>query len=48
MKVGTGNIINVQNSTVKLPNGSTEQEKWYQFKIPIQDYDHKVGGIGDF
>lgn len=48
MTVGTNNIINIQTSTVKLPNGNTEQEKWYQFKIPIHNYDHKIGGIGDF
>ncbi len=48
MQVGQNNIINIQPSLVKLPNGNTEEEKWYQFKIPIESYDHKVGGIGDF
>jgi len=48
MKVG-GNLINIQHSIVNLPNGATGQpETWYQFKIPIQSYDHKIGGIGDF
>ena len=48
MTVGTNNIINIQHSSVKLPNGSTENEDWYQFKVPIHSYDHIVGGIGDF
>ncbi len=48
MQVGSNNIINVQNSFVKLPNGNTDSERWYQFKIPIENYDHKVGGKGDF
>lgn len=49
MTVGTNNIINIQHATkVKLPNGGTGDEDWYQFKIPIRNYDHKIGGIGDF
>ncbi len=48
MTVGMNNIINIQTSNVKLPNGSTEAEKWYQFKIPVRNYDHKIGGISDF
>ncbi len=48
MQVGSNNIINVQEKLVKLPNGVTEKERWYQFKIPIRNYDHKIGGISDF
>ncbi|MES2703470.1 MAG: cell surface protein SprA [Bacteroidota bacterium] len=48
MQVGTNNLISVQNSTVKLPNGNTAQERWYQFKVPVQNYDRRVGGISDF
>ncbi len=48
MQVGTNNIINIQNSLVKLPNGNSEMERWYQYKIPIRGYDHNVGGISDF
>ena len=48
MTVGTNYIINTQTTNVKLPNGQTESEKWYQFKIPIHNFDHKVGGISDF
>lgn len=50
MTVGTNYIISVQENPggVKLPNGSTEPERWYQFKIPIQNYERRVGGISDF
>lgn len=48
MQVGTNNLINIQRSLVKLPNGNTEYENWYQFKIPVRNYDHKVGGMSDF
>jgi len=48
LQVGANYIVNQQTSTVKLPNGSYEQESWYQFKIPIQEYSHKVGSIADF
>jgi cell surface protein SprA len=48
MTVGSNNIINKVVANPRLPNGNTENETWYQFKIPIRNYDHKVGGIGDF
>lgn len=48
MQVGTNYIINKQETDVKLPNGSTARETWYQFKIPILEYTNVVGGISDF
>ena len=48
MQVGTNNIISTEDTIVKLPNGTSERELWYQFKIPIENYDHAVGGISDF
>ncbi|HEX8018350.1 cell surface protein SprA, partial [Mucilaginibacter sp.] len=33
---------------VKLPNGTTQAVNWYQFRIPITDYQSKVGNIQDF
>ncbi len=48
MSVGTNNIISIEDTTVRMPDGKYVKEKWYQFKIPIENYDHKVGGIGDF
>lgn len=48
MQVGTNFIVNKQETNVKLPNGKTEVETWYQFKIPIREYDKRVGNISDF
>ena len=48
MRVGSNFIINSQTSPVKLPNGNTENETWYQFKIPIKSYNGVVGGVADF
>ena len=48
MEVGSNFIIDKQTTAVKLPNGATEDETWYQFKIPIREYNHRVGNIADF
>lgn len=48
LQVGQNFIINKQVSNVRLPNGNTEQETWYQFKIPIREYQARVGNISDF
>lgn len=48
MRAGTNNILSVQETEVKLPNGKREKETWYQFKIPVDNYTSKVGGIADF
>lgn len=48
MTVGTNFVINKQESEVKLPNGQTEKETWYQFKVPIREFTSKVGSISDF
>lgn len=49
MKVGTNYITNITTATVELPNGQTEEVKWYQIKIPINTVDkQKYGGINDF
>lgn len=43
MQVGKNFITNVQVYT----NGN-KTEKWYQFKVPISDFEKKVNGIQDF
>lgn len=49
MEVGTNFIVDKYVSqTAKMPNGAVEPETWYQFKIPIREYQEVVGGIGDF
>lgn len=44
MQVGKNFITSVQNYT----KATGEVEKWYQFKVPIQDFEKKVNGITDF
>lgn len=34
--------------TVNYPNGTTGQENWYLFRVPIREYTRKVGNIADF
>ncbi len=34
--------------TVTLPNGDSEQVRWYQFRIPLTAYTNQIGGITDF
>ncbi len=48
MAVGQNNIINIQESKVKLVNGTEDVVKWYQFRVPVKSYDNKVGSISDF
>jgi cell surface protein SprA len=49
MQVGSNYIVSSHTAKgVKLPNGASEDETWYQFKIPIRDFQQKVGSIADF
>ena len=45
--VGTNFITSVQQITVG--SGTTQKvEKWYQYKIPIKEFESKINGIQDF
>ena len=48
MVVGQNFINDKVTSSVKLPNGTTQNFTWYQFRIPINAYQQAVGGIQDF
>ena len=48
MQKGTNYIIDKKSVTVNLVNGLPRVETWYQFRIPITEYDKKVGNIPDF
>jgi len=43
MQVGKNFITSVQTYT-----SGTKTENWYQFKVPIRDFEKKVNGISDF
>jgi len=46
--VGTNYINDRRTATVTLKNGNVEQVNWYQFKVPVRDYDKKIGTISGF
>jgi len=48
MKVGQNYIVNKVESTVDLANGTKGAVNWFQFKVPVDEYDDKWGNINDF
>ncbi|HUR66839.1 MAG TPA: cell surface protein SprA [Chitinophagaceae bacterium] len=49
MTVGTTPYLtDVRTPVVTLANGTTRTERWYLFRIPIDQYQVKVGNIPDF
>ncbi|HVZ56370.1 MAG TPA: cell surface protein SprA [Chitinophagaceae bacterium] len=48
MSVGSNFITDKREVTVNLADGSTRSETWYLFRIPIENYQAKVGNIPDF
>jgi len=48
MKVGSNYIVDEIEPTVTMANGVESKVKWYQFKIPVTEYQKTVGVINDF
>ncbi|MFN4893080.1 MAG: cell surface protein SprA [Bacteroidota bacterium] len=48
MAVGSNFITDVRTPTVTLANGQSRTERWYLFRIPVEQYQRKVGNIPDF
>ncbi len=46
--VGKNYITDKQVSVVLGRDGNPQEAVWYQFKIPLSDYERKVGTINDF
>ena len=46
--VGHNYITDVRETTVTTRDGNKQEVKWYQFKIPLNDYEKTVGSISDF
>ncbi|HEY4197479.1 MAG TPA: cell surface protein SprA, partial [Mucilaginibacter sp.] len=46
--VGQNFVNDKVTSMVKLANGQTQSVTWYQFRIPINNYQSAVGNIQDF
>lgn len=46
--VGRNFIVDKRIASPKLRNGKTEDVTWYLFRIPLTDYEERVGSISDF
>ena len=47
-EVGRNFIINRETATVEFANGTRSSVNWYQFRIPITDYEKVIGNIQGF
>ena len=48
LEVGRNNIVDKVVDKVNYANGTKADVTWYQFRIPVFDYDGSVGDISDF
>ena len=48
MNVGQNYITDIRNTQVTLPDGSTTEARWMQFKIPVSQPENTIGNISDF
>lgn len=48
LEVGRNYVTDKQVSLVRTRDGENRRVEWYQFKIPLSDYERKVGAIADF
>lgn len=48
MNIGSNYITDVRDVSVRLANGNSSNIKWYLFRVPIREYQKKVGNIQDF
>lgn len=48
MRVGYNHIVDSRETSVTLRNGQKENVNWYLFRIPVEEYEGKVGSINDF
>ncbi|MBQ6653559.1 MAG: cell surface protein SprA [Prevotella sp.] len=46
--VGQNYIVDKRVTSPTLRNGEREEVTWYQFRIPLRDFDERVGAITDF
>jgi cell surface protein SprA len=48
LEVGKNFITDKVSYSAELANGEESEVEWYQFKVPISNYDKKIGKIEDF
>ena len=46
--VGQNYIVDKRETAAPLRKGGKETVTWYQFRIPVREYQKRVGGISDF
>ena len=46
--VGQNFVVDKRETSQKLRNGNTETVTWYQFRIPLDDFEQRFGSISDF
>ena len=46
--VGRNFISDIRHITTTLRNGNKEPERWFQFRIPLEEFERAEGGITDF
>ncbi|MCR5179759.1 MAG: cell surface protein SprA [Bacteroidaceae bacterium] len=46
--VGRNYITDIRRVTASLRNGDKRVERWFQFRIPLEEYERAEGGISDF
>ena len=46
--VGRNFISDIRRITASLRNGDKRTERWFQFRIPLEEYERAEGGITDF
>lgn len=48
MQVGQNYIVDKRVANQKTRDGKTREYTWYQFRIPVDQYEKREGGISDF
>ncbi len=48
MNIGTNYIVDKKVVPIALVDGTSRNETWYQFRIPVGQYIRKIGNIPDF
>ncbi len=48
MSVGQNYIVDQRTTNIKLRDGTWKEITWYQFRIPVDQYEKREGGISDF
>ena len=48
LEVGRNYIVDKRTVSRKLRNNTSPEVTWYQFRIPLSEYERKVGNISDF